>query len=243
MTRTPARPRRAGQRAVDIALVLSTQPDLTALAGFDGVPFESHTMTTLGQKLAFEDRIVEVVEQRDIELVRQLVEGGAEDRGLDQDRLRREHGVRSFLAHNMTVTPANLGQVAAVIRDCRAMGYGMFSFQPAAFVGDERRWREDYRRLGADDVLADLGSGDGRVVIAAARRGADVFTDDNVTHVRKLSSSRRRVHVLNAHMNTSPLARGAADGRRSQCDGWRAATSDGSRPMTSPPTTGGWTDA
>src|SRR5690349_7475178 len=44
-------------------------------------------------------------------------------------RLRREHGVRCFLAHNMTVTPANLGQVAAVVRDCRAMGYGMFSFQ------------------------------------------------------------------------------------------------------------------
>jgi hypothetical protein len=27
-----------------------------------------------------------------------------------------------------------------VIRDNHAVGYGMFSFQPAAFVGDERRW-------------------------------------------------------------------------------------------------------
>ena len=30
-------------------------------------------------------------------------------------RLRREHGVRCFLTHNMTVTPANLGQVAGVM--------------------------------------------------------------------------------------------------------------------------------
>ena len=58
-------------------------------------------------------------------------------------RLRREHKVRSFLAHSMTVTPGNLGQVAGVVRDCHHMGYGMFSFQPAAFVGDQRRWHED----------------------------------------------------------------------------------------------------
>ena len=31
-------------------------------------------------------------------------------------RLRRLHGVRTFAAHNMTVTPANLGQVADVVR-------------------------------------------------------------------------------------------------------------------------------
>ena len=54
-------------------------------------------------------------------------------------RLRREHGVRSFLAHNKTVTPASLSEVAAVVRDLGAMRYGMFSFQPAAFVGDDRR--------------------------------------------------------------------------------------------------------
>jgi hypothetical protein len=62
-------------------------------------------------------------------------------------RLRREHGVRAFLAHNMTVTPSNLPQLAGVIRRCRAMGYGMFSFQPAAFVGDPRRWNEAYRDI------------------------------------------------------------------------------------------------
>jgi hypothetical protein len=76
-------------------------------------------------------------------------------------RLRREHRVRFFLAHNMTVTPANLRQVAEVIRDCHAMGYGMFSFQPAAFVGDQRRWREDYRRIGSDAVWAEIERGAG----------------------------------------------------------------------------------
>ena len=76
-------------------------------------------------------------------------------------RLRREHGVRCFLAHNMTVTPANLGQVAGVIRDCRAMGYGMFSFQPAAFVGDDRRWHEGYRDITGDQVWAQIERGAG----------------------------------------------------------------------------------
>ena len=76
-------------------------------------------------------------------------------------RLRSEYGVRYFLAHNMTVTPANLGQVAAVVRDCRTMGYGMFSFQPAAFVGDDRRWHEDYRDLTGDQVWAQIEAGAG----------------------------------------------------------------------------------
>jgi hypothetical protein len=76
-------------------------------------------------------------------------------------RLRREHEVRFFLAHNMTVTPANLKQVADVVRDCAAMGYGMFSFQPAAFVGDERRWHEDYRDVTGDQVWAQIERGVG----------------------------------------------------------------------------------
>jgi hypothetical protein len=76
-------------------------------------------------------------------------------------RLRREHKVRYFLAHNMTVTPGNLGQVAGVVRDCAAMGYRMFSFQPAAFVGDERRWREDYRDVTGDQVWAQIEQGAG----------------------------------------------------------------------------------
>lgn len=77
------------------------------------------------------------------------------------DRLRREHGVRSYLAHNMTVTPANLDQVAEVIRDCHEMGFQMFSFQPAAYVGDDRRWREDFRSVTADAVWAEIERGAG----------------------------------------------------------------------------------
>ena len=76
-------------------------------------------------------------------------------------RLRAEHGVAYFLAHNMTVTPSNLPQVAQVIRDCQNMGYGMFSFQPAAFIGDTRRWKEDYRDASADAVWAEIERGAG----------------------------------------------------------------------------------
>lgn len=85
-------------------------------------------------------------------------------------RLRRVHGVRSFLAHNMTVTPANVGQVADVVREVGAMGFGMLSFQPAAFVGDDRRWREEYR---AGDVSADA-------VWAQIERGAGTRLDHRV---------------------------------------------------------------
>jgi hypothetical protein len=77
------------------------------------------------------------------------------------ERLRREHRVRYFLAHSMTVTPANLGQVADMVRDCRSMGYGMFSFQPAAFIGDERRWHEDYRDVTGEQVWAQIERGVG----------------------------------------------------------------------------------
>ena len=38
----------------------------------------------------------------------------------------------------MTVTPANLDQVAGVVADVSTKG-SMMSFQPAAFVGDDRR--------------------------------------------------------------------------------------------------------
>lgn len=76
-------------------------------------------------------------------------------------RLKAEHGVRYFLAHNMTVTPANLNQIAGVVRDCHAYGFGLFSFQPAAFVGDERRWHEDYRDATADEVWAQVEAGVG----------------------------------------------------------------------------------
>ncbi|MGB3185146.1 MAG: hypothetical protein WBG36_04570 [Ornithinimicrobium sp.] len=76
-------------------------------------------------------------------------------------RLRREHGVRAFLAHNMTVTAANVDQIAAVVRDCGRMGFGLFSFQPAAFVGDERRWRERDGAVTGDQVWAQIERGAG----------------------------------------------------------------------------------
>jgi hypothetical protein len=77
------------------------------------------------------------------------------------ERLRRTHGVRYHLAHNMTVTPGNLGQVAEVVRDCRKMGYRVFSFQPAAHVGNERRWDQDYRAMTDDDVWNEVQRGVG----------------------------------------------------------------------------------
>ncbi len=79
-------------------------------------------------------------------------------------QLRREHGIRSYLAHNMTVTPANLDEVSVVAADVSAMGYSMLSFQPAAHVGDERRWKGDYRTVGIDDVWARLEAGLGQQV-------------------------------------------------------------------------------
>lgn len=76
-------------------------------------------------------------------------------------RLRREHGVRSYLAHNMTVTPRNLDQVAGVVRDCRDMGFRMFSFQPAAMVGDPRRWDPAFREVTDDAVWTEVERGIG----------------------------------------------------------------------------------
>lgn len=76
-------------------------------------------------------------------------------------RVCTPHRVRYFLAHNMTVTPRNVGQVAQVVRDCHGYGFGMFSFQPAAYVGDHRRWHEDYRAMTDDDVWAEIERGVG----------------------------------------------------------------------------------
>ena len=60
---------RTGQLAVDFPLVMSNHKDLAGLAAFYDLPFESHAVTSPGQKLSFEDRVLEVVEQHDIELV------------------------------------------------------------------------------------------------------------------------------------------------------------------------------
>ncbi|WP_167043003.1 formyltetrahydrofolate deformylase [Salinibacterium sp. ZJ454] len=60
---------RAGQLAVDIPLVMSNHPDLQELASFYGVPFESAPVKDTEQKAAFEQRVLEVVTENDIELV------------------------------------------------------------------------------------------------------------------------------------------------------------------------------
>jgi hypothetical protein len=77
-------------------------------------------------------------------------------------RLERETGVRHYLAHNMTVTPANVGQVAGVVRDCKDMGFRMFSFQPAAYIGNPNRWKGgEYRDVSSDAVWAEVERGAG----------------------------------------------------------------------------------
>jgi formyltetrahydrofolate deformylase len=60
---------RAGQLPVEIPLVLSNHGVLRDLAGFYDVPFESLPVTDAASKAAFEKRVVDTVEQYDIELV------------------------------------------------------------------------------------------------------------------------------------------------------------------------------
>jgi formyltetrahydrofolate deformylase len=60
---------RAGQLSVEIPLVLANHPDLAGLAEFYGVPFESRPVTNAEEKAAFEARVLQVVEENDIELV------------------------------------------------------------------------------------------------------------------------------------------------------------------------------
>ena len=80
------------------------------------------------------------------------------------DTLRARHGVRSYLAHNMTVTPTNLEQVPEVVAHVTHLGYQMMSFQPAALVGDDRRWGPDYQDVDIDAVWRRLESGLGQEV-------------------------------------------------------------------------------
>ena len=88
--------------------------------------------------------------------------------------LQRDHGIRSYLAHNMTITPANLDQVEQVVADVSAMGFSMLSFQPAAHVGDERRWKGgDYRAVGIEDVWDRLEAGLGQRIAWQALQFGD----------------------------------------------------------------------
>ena len=78
------------------------------------------------------------------------------------ERLLVDHGVRSYVAHNMTVTPSNLAEVAETVRINGRLGYRMFSFQPAAYIGDERRWEDGYRDVTNDALWDEIGAGVGR---------------------------------------------------------------------------------
>jgi formyltetrahydrofolate deformylase len=60
---------RAGQLPVEIPLVLSNHGTLRDLASFYGVPFESIPVTDAASKADFERRVIEAVEEHDIELV------------------------------------------------------------------------------------------------------------------------------------------------------------------------------
>lgn len=50
-------------------------------------------------------------------------------------RLQRRHGVRCYLAHNMTVQPGNISEIADVVTEVLPYGFRMLSFQPAAAQG------------------------------------------------------------------------------------------------------------
>lgn len=64
-------------------------------------------------------------------------------------RLRREHGVHYYLAHNMTVQPTNLPTIADAVSDLISMGFRLISFQPAALQGARRV--DTVRNIVADD--------------------------------------------------------------------------------------------
>lgn len=66
-------------------------------------------------------------------------------------RLKKEHGVNYYLAHNLTVQPGNLEQVAQVVHHAKNLGFRMMSFQPAALQGNENRQVPNLRAVSDDD--------------------------------------------------------------------------------------------
>ena len=89
------------------------------------------------------------------------------------ERVRRQTGLRYFLAHNMTVTRANLDQVADVVTSVRHMGYSLMSFQPAARVGDPRRWDANDDAVSIDEVWNHIETGMGQPVAWQALQFGD----------------------------------------------------------------------
>jgi formyltetrahydrofolate deformylase len=60
---------RAGQLPIEVPLVLSNHPDLAELAAFYSVPFEHRAVVGDDDKAAMEARILQAVDEHDIELV------------------------------------------------------------------------------------------------------------------------------------------------------------------------------
>ena len=89
------------------------------------------------------------------------------------DRVKQQTGLRYFLAHNMTVTRANRDQVTGVVAAVRHMGYSMMSFQPAARVGDPRRWGVDEQSVSIDEVWEQIETGMGQPVAWQALQFGD----------------------------------------------------------------------
>ncbi len=89
-------------------------------------------------------------------------------------RLEREHGVTHYLAHNITVTPRNIDEIPQLVRDCRRMGFRMFSFQPAAFIGNQARWKDSYREFSTDAVWRRIEEGVGARLHFNAEQVGDV---------------------------------------------------------------------
>ncbi|MFJ2543797.1 hypothetical protein [Microbacterium sp. NPDC087589] len=98
--------------------------------------------------------------------------------------LKRDHGVDSYLAHNMTVTPSNVDEVEQVTRDVLEMPFDMMSFQPAAFIGDDRRWREDFGEVTIDAVWERIEAGAGHKLPWQATQFGDPRCNRSTVGVR-----------------------------------------------------------
>jgi formyltetrahydrofolate deformylase len=61
--------RRGGQLPIEVPLVLSNHDTVNDIAEFYGVPFEHRSIASAEDKAAFEARVLEAVEELDIELV------------------------------------------------------------------------------------------------------------------------------------------------------------------------------
>jgi formyltetrahydrofolate deformylase len=60
---------RAGQLPIEIPAIFSNHPDLSELAKFYGLPFESHKITDAGSKAAFEHMLRDYIKTAGIELI------------------------------------------------------------------------------------------------------------------------------------------------------------------------------